>query len=179
MKMELFIQKYNSMKKIITTILLALTIWSCGTRKVDLNKSKSVSEKKTDSVSSESKTENKEIEIKTNIEKWTENIEPIDTSKAIVIIDLFGKKTTLKNARIKREKIIDKSEVKEKVSKSENKKIQVKSIESKSEIKKEKKIEKTYSWMNILWILIPIGLSVLLWKNKSRIVKWYSGIWWV
>jgi hypothetical protein len=141
---------------LIFTTLLSLT--SCSTRKVDLMKSKEVSEIKKDSLVVQEKASVKEIEIKYNIDKWIETIEPIDTSKEIVIVDFFGKKTTLKNARIKREKLSDKTEIKAKISIKENNKVQKKSAENKVAIQKTKQTEKTYSWTNIFWLLIPIGI---------------------
>jgi carbamoylphosphate synthase small subunit len=145
-------------KILLLMFMTFLSITSCSTRKVDLNKSKEVSEIKKDSLVIQEKASVKEIEIKYNIDKWIETIEPIDTSKDIVIIDSFGKKTTLKNARIKREKLSDKSEIKEKISITENNKVQKKSTENKVTIQKTKQTEKTYSWTNIFWLLVPIGL---------------------
>jgi hypothetical protein len=146
----------NKILLLMLTTLVSLT--SCSTRKVDLNKSKEVLQIKKDSLVIQEKATVTEIDRKKNIDKWIETIEPIDTSKEIIIIDAFGKKTTLKNARIKREKISDKSEIKEKTSIKENNKVQKKSTENKVTIQKTKQTEKTYSWTNIFWLLIPIGL---------------------
>jgi hypothetical protein len=145
-------------KILLLMFMTFLSITSCSTRKVDLNKSKEVSEIKKDSFAIQKKATVTEIDTKKNIDKWIETIEPIDTSKEIIIIDSFGKKTTLKNARIKREKISDKTEIKEKISITENNKVQKKSTENKVTIQKTKQTEKTYSWTNIFWLLVPIGL---------------------
>jgi hypothetical protein len=152
---------------LMLTTLLSLT--SCSSRKVDLEKTKNVSEIKTDSLVIQEKASVKEIKIKYNIDKWIETIEPIDATKEIIIVDSFGKKTTLKNARIKREKLSDKSEIKEKSSIKENNKVQKKSTENKVTIQKTKQTEKTYSWTNIFWLLIPIGLYFAYKQYKDKL----------
>jgi hypothetical protein len=156
-------------KILLLMFMTFLSITSCSTRKVDLNKSKEVSEIKKDSFAIQKKATVTEIDTKKNIDKWIETIEPIDTSKEIIIIDSFGKKTTLKNARIKREKISDKTEIKEKISITENNKVQKKSTENKVTIQKTKQTEKTYSWTNIFWLFIPIGLCFGYQKYKDKL----------
>lgn len=147
----------------------AMSLTSCSTRKVDLNISKVNTEVKNDSSSVENKVTIKETENKKDIDNWIETIVPVDTSKAIVITDSFGKKTYFKNAKIKREKIIDKSEIKEKISIIESHDVQKKSTENKTDFKKEKQVEKTYSWTNILWLLIPVALYFGYKKYKQYI----------
>lgn len=147
----------------------AMSLTSCSTRKVDLNISKVNTEVKNNSSSVENKVTIKETENKKDIDNWIETIVPVDTSKAIVITDSFGKKTYFKNAKIKREKIIDKSEIKEKISIIESHDVQKKSTENKTDFKKEKQVEKTYSWTNILWLLIPVALYFGYKKYKQYI----------
>lgn len=150
------------------TTLLSLT--SCSTRKVDMNLSKVNTEIKKDSLSVEKKVTIKETENKKDVDNWIETIVPVDTSKVIVITDSFGKKTSFKNAKIKREKFSDKSEIKEKISIIESHYIQKKSTENKTHFKKEKQVEKIYSWTNILWLLIPIALYFGYKKYKQYIL---------
>ena len=159
------------MKKVMLLLMFttSMSLTSCSTRKVDLNISKVNTEIKKDSSSVKNKVTIKETENKKDIDNWIETIVPVDTSKAIVITDSFGKKTSFKNAKIKREKIIDKSEIKEKISIIESHDVQKKSTENKTDFKKEKQVEKTYSWINVFWLLIPVALYFGYKKYKQHI----------
>jgi hypothetical protein len=152
--------------KLIATIFLISGIWSCGTRKV--NKSNTETTTKTEvSISDTTK-----IVTNTayNIDKVVNDfeIEPIDTTKAIVIIDNTGKKTSYLNAKIRhrretsRNKTI-KNEIvqssrKENIKQTQQTKTSVKQIEKKVSIITE------FWW---LWLLIFVILIYYLNKRLN------------
>jgi alanine-alpha-ketoisovalerate/valine-pyruvate aminotransferase len=145
------------MKKIIIIILLTLTICSCGTRKVQKS-TETQKETTTETVKiDEVKTDNTKINIVENCDEVI--IEPIDTI-APMIID--GK--VYKNARLRR--------VNKKVSTNIVKDIKetrraVKQAQKKAstEIDKKEIDKKTFCWLWLLLLIIPIYYLYRKYKN--------------
>ena len=155
-------------------ILVSLLFLSCGSRKV----TKTNLEEKKDSVSvvdvkTEIKTnENTEINNNSKIDKTEEEfiIEPIDTSKEIVV---NGK--TYKNVKIRHKKTKDNSLHinQKKVSKNALKQ-QIKhnkQVVSTSKVFIEKKIDKKESLVKYFYLFILLILLYLIYKYKNYIFK--------
>ena len=155
-------------------ILVSLVFISCGSRKV----SKSNTEEKKDSISindvqTEIKTnENTEINNNSKIDKTEEEfiIEPIDTSKEIVV---NGK--TYKNVKIRHKKTKDNSLHinQKKVSKNALKR-QIKhnkQVVSTSKVFIEKKIDKKESLVKYFYYILLIILLYIIYKYKNYIYK--------
>ena len=155
-------------------ILVSLLFLSCGSRKV----TKTNLEEKKDSVSvvdvkTEIKTnENTEINNNSKIDKTEEEfiIEPIDTSKEIIV---NGK--TYKNVKIRHKKTKDNSLHinQKKVSKNALKQ-QIKhnkQVVSTSKVFIEKKIDKKESLVKYFYLFILLILLYLIYKYKNYIFK--------
>ena len=155
-------------------ILVSLLFLSCGSRKV----TKTNLEEKKDSISvvdvkTEIKTnENTEINNNSKIDKTEEEfiIEPIDTSKEIVV---NGK--TYKNVKIRHKKTKDNSLHinQKKVSKNALKQ-QIKhnkQVVSTSKVFIEKKIDKKESLIKYFYLFILLILLYLIYKYKNYIFK--------
>ena len=155
-------------------ILVSLLFISCGSRKV----TKTNLEEKKDSVSvvdvkTEIKTnENTEINNNSKIDKTEEEfiIEPIDTSKEIIV---NGK--TYKNVKIRHKKTKDNSLHinQKKVSKNALKQ-QIKhnkQVVSTSKVFIEKKIDKKESLVKYFYLFILLILLYLIYKYKNYIFK--------
>lgn len=129
------------------------------------------------------------------------NYEPADPTKPASIIDENGKETVLNNAKKTHKKTTQKNNSKTnetaKSEKTENrqsdKEVQAeqkkeserqKELQEKAAAKKageEIKIDRSaWSMWNWLWLLIPVGIIVIVWKNKTKIASWLTEkIWWV
>ena len=155
-------------------ILVSLVFLSCGARKVN----KTHLEEKKDSVSvvdvkTEIKTnENTEINNNSKIDKTEEEfiIEPIDTSKEIIV---NGK--TYKNVKIRHKKTKDNSLHinQKKVSKNALKR-QIKhnkQVVSTSKVFIEKKIDKKESLVKYFYLFILLILLYLIYKYRFNILK--------
>ena len=155
-------------------ILVSLLFLSCGSRKV----TKTNLEEKKDSISvvdvkTEIKTnENTEINNNSKIDKTEEEfiIEPIDTSKEIIV---NGK--TYKNVKIRHKKTKDNSLHinQKKVSKNALKQ-QIKhnkQVVSTSKVFIEKKIDKKESLIKYFYLFILLILLYLIYKYKNYIFK--------
>lgn len=153
------------MKKIITLIII-LMISSCASRKVNLEKSKTVTDAKTETLAIEKTDTKTEIESKSDVDSWIETIEPIDSSKSIVITNVHGELIRFKNAKIVRQGFKAKTEIKKNINVNQLKKSKTIAVIKKVEIKKSKQIEKTYCWWNLLWLLLPIGVYYLYRKYR-------------
>ena len=159
------------MKK--TLILLSsLTLVGCASRKVN----KSETEVKTEVTTTVKDTTSKVTETK-KAEKETINtdeleITPIDTTKAIEVIDINGKVTTYKNAKIKRKQtqVNKTTETETKVAENASK---VGKTEAKQTVKEQKKqIDKeAVSFFDYFWILLLLLLLVGIYRFYKKYVE--------
>jgi hypothetical protein len=184
------------MKNTIIIILLALVLSFCGARNAE--KTRLHEAQKTEITSNSDKFEKEESNIKENsitkVDDKNETVteetvyEPSDPSKPASVIDANGKKTVLNNAKKTHKKITQKNNTKtgnssnsEKFHKSELSELS--KFKAKAATKKaaeEIKVDReAWSVWNFLWLLIPIGLIVIIWRNKTKIATWFTSIWWV
>lgn len=165
------------MKNKLILSALAFTLLSCGARKVE----KSETEVKTEVTTTVKDTTSKVSETKTNetVNTFTDELEikPIDTTKAIEIIDANGKVTKFKNAVLKR-----KSKQENKTTATEKKVAENTSKEAKTDFKqdtkdKNKKVDKpespTVSFWVTLWNVFKIVLLLILLVLIYRFYKKY------
>lgn len=145
-------------------ILILLLFVGCGTRKI--NKSNTEINTKTEIAISD--TTKIVTETAYNIDKVVNDfyIEPIDTCKAIVIIDNTGKKTSYLNAKIRhRNEISSNKTLKSEIVQSSHKKIIKATTQTKTnikEVKRETSIITQFWW---LWLLLI--LMFLYYINKK------------
>jgi hypothetical protein len=159
---------------ILVSLIFSLFILSCSSRKV----SKTRVEEKKDSISVidvKTKTETKENTEQNNISKIdkTEDefiIEPIDTSKEIVVngkkyknVKIRHKKTKDNSLHINQKKV-SKNALKEEIKHN-------KQVVTASKVFVEKKIEKKESLIKYFYILLLILLLYLIYKYKNYIFK--------
>lgn len=153
------------MENKIKYILILLLLVGCGTRKV--NKSNTETTTKTEvSVSDTTK-----IVTNTayNIEKVVNDfyIEPVDSTKALVIIDSNGKKTSYINAKIRhrRENSSNKTLKSEIVQSSHKENIKA-TTQTKTSVKQ---IERKASFISQFWWLWLILLVILLYYLNKKL----------
>lgn len=151
------------MKKSIIFILF-LTLFSCGTRKVQIEKTKE--EVKKDSVSQSSETENIIVknDINSSVESEEVEISPKDTLKPMIINGISYINAVIRHKKSKTN-TIDKT-------KKETLKNTLKRVEVKKEIKKQvfiKKVEKSCFPFYWLLFLLIIPLVWVYKKYKDRI----------
>jgi hypothetical protein len=146
-------------------ILILLLLVGCGTRKV--NKSNTETTTKTEvSISDTTK-----IVTNTayNIEKVVSDfcIEPIDSTKALIIIDNEGKKTSYLNAKIRhrRENSLNKT-LKNEIVQSSHKENIKSTTQAKTNVKE---IQKEISIVTQLWWLWLILLALILYYLNKRL----------
>ena len=151
--------------KLMLTIFLISGIWSCGTRKV--NKSNTENSTKTEIAISDTT----KIVTNTayNIEKVVNDfyIEPVDSTKALVIIDSNGKKTSYINAKIRhrRENSVNKTLKKEIVQSSHKENIKA-TTQTKTSVKQ---IERKASIITELWWLWLLIFVILIYYLNKRL----------
>jgi hypothetical protein len=153
------------MENKIKYLIILLLLVGCGTRKV--NKSNTETTTKTEvSISDTTK-----IVTNTayNIEKVVNDfeIEPIDSTKAIVIIDNNGKKTSYINAKIRhrRENSVNKTFKNEIVQSSRKENIKA-TTQTKTSVKQ---IERKASFISQFWWLWLILLVILLYYLNKKL----------
>jgi hypothetical protein len=153
------------MENKITFILIILLLVGCGTRKV--NKSNTETTTKTEvSISDTTK-----IVTNTayNIEKVVNDfcIEPIDSTKALVIIDNEGKKTSYLNAKIRhrRENSVNKTLKNEIVQSSRKENIKA-TTQAKTNVKE---VQREISIIAQLWWLWLILLALFLYYLNKKL----------
>jgi len=146
-------------------IFILLLLVGCGTRKV--NKSNTENSTKTEiSISDTSK-----IVTNTayNIDKVVNDfyIEPVDTTKALVIIDNTGKKTSYLNAKIRHKNEISRNKtLKNEIVQSSHKE----NIKATTQTKtSEKQIERKASIFFEFWYLWLILLLIILYYLNKKI----------
>lgn len=146
-------------------IFILLLLVGCGTRKV--NKSNTENNTKTEvTISDTTKiVTNTAYNIETIKEDF--DIEPVDSCKAIVIIDNNGKKTSYINAKIrhKREKSLNKT-LKNEIVQSSRKENIKQTTQTKTS---EKQIERKASIITEFWYLWLILLLIILYYLNKKI----------
>lgn len=152
------------MENKIKFILILLLLVGCGTRKVN----KSDTENSTKTEVSISDTTKIVTNTAYNIEKVVNDfyIEPIDSTKALVIIDSNGKKTSYINAKIRhrRENSVNKTLKSEIVQSSRKENIKA-TTQSKTSVKQ---IERKASIITELWWLwLLIFVILIYYLNKK------------
>lgn len=166
------------MKK--TLILLsALTLVSCASRKVQ----KSETEVKTEVTTTVKDTTSKVSKTKTNekVFRFTDELEitPIDTTKAIEVIDSNGNKQTYFNAKIKRKQTQVNKSVETEIKVAENGSKEVKTDFKQDSKANAKAIDKPESpivsfWVNFcnyLWIVLLLLLLVGFYRFYKKYVQ--------
>jgi hypothetical protein len=161
------------MKKIII-LLLAVILTSCGARKVDVSKVEikkdSIVETKTEVTTTEIKEAVDSTNITTEINTDEVCIEPLDSTKEMVVDGKIYKNVVLK---IKKNKV--------NTSYTNNKReSNIKHTDSvgtsKTSVKenivaKTKNIDRKADYWSLLWLLLLILIMYLLWRNKQRILN--------
>jgi hypothetical protein len=153
------------MENKVTYILIILLFVGCGTRKVN----KSNTEITTKSEISISDTTKIVTNTAYNIEKVVNDfcIEPIDSTKALVIIDNEGKKTSYLNAKIRhrRENSLNKTLKNEIVQSSHKENIKA-TTQAKTNVKE---VQREISIIAKLWWLWLILLALILYYLNKRL----------
>jgi hypothetical protein len=161
------------MKKIII-LLLAVILTSCGARKVDVSKVEIKKDSIVETKAEVATTEIKEVIDSTNIttEINTDEvcINPLDSTKEMVVDGKIYKNVVLK---IKKNKV--------NTSYTNNKReSNIKHTDSvgtsKTSVKenivaKTKNIDRKADYWSLLWLLLLILIMYLLWRNKQRILN--------
>jgi hypothetical protein len=161
------------MKKFII-LLLAVILTSCGARKVDASKVEikkdSIVETKVEVATTEIKEVVDSTNITTEINTDEVCIEPLDSTKEMVVDGKIYKNAVLK---IKKNKV--------NTSYTNNKReSNIKHTDSvgtsKTSVKenivaKTKNIDRKADYWSLLWLLLLILIMYLLWRNKQRILN--------
>ena len=160
------------MKKLILLLVVILT--SCGARKVDVSKVEikkdSIVEAKVEVATTEIKETVDSTNITTEINTDEVCIEPLDSTKEMVVDGKIYKNVVLK---IKKNKV--------NTSYTNNKReSNIKHTDSvgtsKTSVKenivaKTKNIDRKADYWSLLWLLLLILIMYLLWRNKQRILN--------
>jgi hypothetical protein len=162
------------MKNKLILSALAFTLLSCGARKVQ----KSETEVKTEVTTTVKDTTSKVSETKKReqVFSFTDELEitPIDTTKAIEVIDNNGNKQTYFNAKINRKQtqVNKTTETENKVAENA---LKVGKTKAKQTVKHQtKQTEKTpVSFWNYLWIVLLLLLLVLIYRFYKKYVEKY------
>jgi len=161
------------MKKIII-LLLALLLTSCGARKVDVSKV----EVKKDSIV-ETKVEVKTIEkkeivdstnITTEINTNEVHIEPLDSTKEMVVDGKIYKNVVLKIKKNKVNTSYTNNKRESNIKNTDSIGMSKTSVKENT-VAKTKNIDKKANYWSLLWLLLLILIMYLLWRNKRRILS--------
>lgn len=160
------------MKKLIILLLVILT--SCGARKVDVSKV----EVKKDSI-----VETKVIVEKTEVVQKTDStniiteintdevcIEPLDSTKEMVVNGKVYKNAVLKIKKNKVNTIYKNNKTESNIKRIDSVGVSKTSVKE-SSVAKTKNIDKKANYWSLLWLLLLILIIYLLWRNKQRILN--------
>jgi hypothetical protein len=159
-------------KLIILSLIYATFATSCASRKVN----KSETEVKTEVTTTVKDTTSKVSETKKReqVFSFTDELEitPIDTTKAIEVIDSNGNKQTYFNAKIKRKQTQVNKSVDTEIKVAENAS-KVGETKAKQTVKQQtKETEKTpVSFWNYLWIVLLLLLIVGIYRFYKKYVQ--------
>ena len=141
-------------------LFLLLLLVSCGARKV--NKSTTETETKSEiSVIDSTKVYTNEISDSTICVDEFE-ITPVDTLKPIVIIDSQGKKTTIKNGRIKKRTQISRFKALKSQSVHNTRKTQKTATKSTKASEKHVERKESFGW---LWLILIIAVILYIYRR--------------
>ena len=148
------------MENKVTYILIILLFASCGARKV--NKITTETETKSEiTVIDSTKIETKEdIDSTICIDEF--EITPVDTLKPIVIIDSQGKKTTIKNGRIKKRTQISRFKALKSTTLHNTRKTQKTATQSTKTSEKHTERTQSFWW---LWLLLIIAVILYIYRR--------------
>jgi hypothetical protein len=141
-------------------LFILLLLVSCGARKV--NKSTTETETKSEiTVVDSTKVYTKEISDSTICTDEFE-ITPVDTLKPIVIIDSQGKKTTIKNGRIKKRTQISRFKALKSQSVHNTRKTQKTATQSTKVSQKHVERKESFGW---LWLILIIAVILYIYRR--------------
>jgi hypothetical protein len=148
------------MENKVTYILIILLLASCGARKV--NKSTTETTTKSEiSVVDSTKIDTKE-DIDSTICTDEFEITPVDTLKSIVIIDSQGKKTIIKNGRVKKRTQISRFKAVKSKSVHNTRKTQKTATQSTKVSEKHTERTQSFWW---LWLLLIIAVILYIYRR--------------
>jgi len=160
------------MKKLIILLLLVLT--SCGARKVDISKVEikkdSVVETKVVVQTLETKNVVDSTNITTEVNTDEICIEPLDSTKEMVVDGKIYKNVSL---RIKKNKVntsYRNNKTESNIKRIDSVSTSKTSVEE-SFVGKGKKIDKKVNYWWLLWLLLLILIAYLIWRNRLRLLK--------
>jgi hypothetical protein len=134
------------------------------------------------------KTETTTVDDKNETVTKETTYEPIDSSKPASITDPDGRKTDLNNSKKTTRETTQKNNTKTAVAKAsdefhKSELSELSESDSKSEAKKADEAiqvdRKAWSPWNLIWLLIPIALIWWIWNNKTKIIEWFNGLWFI
>jgi len=141
-------------------LFILLLLANCGARKV--NKSTIETETKTEiTVVDSTKVETKE-DIDSTICTDEFEITPVDTLKPIVIIDSQGKKTTIKNGRIKKRTQISRFKALKSTTLHNTRKTQKTATQSTKVSEKHVERKESFWW---LWLILIIAVILYIYRR--------------
>jgi len=141
-------------------LFLLLLLVGCGARKV--NKSTTETTKKSEiTVVDSTKIDTKE-DIEATICTDEFEITPIDTIKPLVIIDSQGKKTTIKNGRIKKRTQISRFKAIKSQSVHNTRKTQKTATQSTKSSEKHVERKESFGW---LWLILIIAVILYIYRR--------------
>jgi len=141
-------------------LFILLLLASCGARKV--NKITTETETKSDiTVVDSTKIETKE-DIDSTICTDEFEITPVDTLKPIVIIDSQGKKTTIKNGRVKKRTQISRFKALKSQSVHNTRKTQKTATQSTKASEKHVERKESFGW---LWLILIIAAILYIYRR--------------
>lgn len=177
------------MKKSILTIILLFVFWSCGSRKAEKTKIKEII--KNETVTTDKSKTSSESNVKIEVIEKTDNKDetvtettiytPVDPTQPSIVIDEEGNTHSLNNTVYRKERTTKKNNnnsttnKKEELTDKEDILNDLKTLNNnfnKSESDQRNIERQAWSLWNLLWLLIPIGLIIVLFKYKGN-------IWWV
>lgn len=189
-------QKLNHLLLWILAIAIGFALNSCGARKAEKTRTeellktetsnKSVVEKKEES--NVKKTETTTVDDKNETVTKETVYEPVDNTKPASVTDPDGKETKLNNSKKTTRETTKKNNTKtdnlvNTVINSASEVLEKITTEGKSNSKKTAELikidKKVWNVWNLVWLIIPLGIIYWVWRNKTKIVGWFNGIWWM
>jgi hypothetical protein len=189
-------------------LLTSFLLMSCGARKAESSKTKEAAKAEFSDQSKSEQAEQSQTKGETNVKKSEqiiisdnnqsqtiiETVQPVDPTKLATYKDKNGKLQELNNAKVITQTTTQKNNTKTGVETkteasgksesqsnkkgSENKDIKAKSGSEK--LAKEKVVNReAWSIFNFLWLLVPAAVLYYVWKNRVKIGKKITGVWWV